>query len=502
MLDQTVLFISAEPALAHRSHDNPKNRLSGSAPKIIPGSSADTSEPKGPIIIARPGETPPPPPGQLIDEKPLKFTPEYATTITKKDAVTMDAPRDTWPELKPGQRDSATQQPGLTEAEKKFAALVRKQELEKLKLQKQSNAKIRAPKHDKILSNKEVEAAIIQLGGSLKDLPVLEQPTPIAEAAVQKTNKPLSEQKQAEVDVFALLKSEATKVSKKPSQEKKSDTTEIEDALSMLAEGINTKPRKKSLKKAEPQKKGKPPVDDLEAALANIDSLSLTTPETPQTKSGKDSASATALPGLEPGPELPGLEPGPALPGLAPGPLAIKSSKKSSRLATQKSALDKLPPIKSAKTTDRLPTKIGTRLQKEADRVAKNEPGFIDRMTNVLQLNDSAEKSKSKKSNKNKIPKSTSPESPSQWAAKVVKTTRLDQAPPTPGDKRKKIQGPNKFLSGASLTLGQSLKIGKEPLTKPKSGPDTRKPCIRKRDGALLFCVETVDWAATIKPYF
>jgi hypothetical protein len=36
MLDQTVLFISAEPALAHRYHDNPKNRLSGTAPiKIL-----------------------------------------------------------------------------------------------------------------------------------------------------------------------------------------------------------------------------------------------------------------------------------------------------------------------------------------------------------------------------------------------------------------------------------------------------------------------------------
>jgi hypothetical protein len=34
MLDQTVLFISAEPALAHRYHDNPKNRLSGTAPFI------------------------------------------------------------------------------------------------------------------------------------------------------------------------------------------------------------------------------------------------------------------------------------------------------------------------------------------------------------------------------------------------------------------------------------------------------------------------------------
>jgi hypothetical protein len=35
MLDQTVLFISAEPALAHRYHDNPKNRLSGTAPLIF-----------------------------------------------------------------------------------------------------------------------------------------------------------------------------------------------------------------------------------------------------------------------------------------------------------------------------------------------------------------------------------------------------------------------------------------------------------------------------------
>jgi hypothetical protein len=32
MLNQTVLFIMAQPALAHRFHDNPKIRLSGTAP--------------------------------------------------------------------------------------------------------------------------------------------------------------------------------------------------------------------------------------------------------------------------------------------------------------------------------------------------------------------------------------------------------------------------------------------------------------------------------------
>jgi hypothetical protein len=35
MLNQTVLFISAQTALAHRPHDNPKSRLSGTAPFVI-----------------------------------------------------------------------------------------------------------------------------------------------------------------------------------------------------------------------------------------------------------------------------------------------------------------------------------------------------------------------------------------------------------------------------------------------------------------------------------
>lgn len=164
--------------------------------------------------------------------------------------------------------------------------------------------------------------------------------------------------------------------------------------------------------------------------------------------------------------------------------------------------LDTLPPIKNAKTSDRPKTKIGTRLQKEADRVAKKDSGFIERMTSVLQLDDTEQKPKVKKPKKGKDAIPSSPESPSQWAAKVVKTTQLDQARPKQGKKRKKLQGPNQFLSGVSLTVGQSLKIAKEPLEKPKTGPDTRKPCIQKRAGALMFCCEPVDWAATIKPYF
>jgi hypothetical protein len=35
MLYQAILFVVAKSALAHRSHDNPKIELSGSAPKQI-----------------------------------------------------------------------------------------------------------------------------------------------------------------------------------------------------------------------------------------------------------------------------------------------------------------------------------------------------------------------------------------------------------------------------------------------------------------------------------
>jgi hypothetical protein len=124
-------------------------------------------------------------------------------------------------------------------------------------------------------------------------------------------------------------------------------------------------------------------------------------------------------------------------------------------------------------------------------------------MTNVLRLDDPQQpppKAPPKDPQQAQIP--SSPEAPSQWTAKVVKTARLDPSRDTDAKNRKKLQGPDRFLSGVSLTLGQSLKIGKEPLVEPKAGPDTRKPCIEKREGALAFCVETVDWPSAVAPYF
>lgn len=85
-------------------------------------------------------------------------------------------------------------------------------------------------------------------------------------------------------------------------------------------------------------------------------------------------------------------------------------------------------------------------------------------MTNVLQLEDTPKKPADQATKKDKANIPSSPESPSQWAATVTKTTRLDEARKTHTGKRKKLEGPNQYLSGVTLTLGQSLKIGKEPL--------------------------------------
>ncbi len=461
--------------------------------KIIPGSktpASDPSKPSKPIIIARPGEKPPLPPGQLIDDKPPEFTPEVQTRITKSSPANTEAQQ-------PAPPDSllATQKKQLTEAEKVIASLAKKQADAKAAAARR--AKRMVPKRDKILTNKEIEDAIVQLGGRLEDLPKLEKPAPVAETdAPAKDKAPLSAQRQAEVDVMALLQNEASKVSgKQPDQgaKKSKSKDDIEDTLSKLAEGIGVPTDSKSEKKKEKPKK-KPPADDLEAALANIDSLTLTEPSK---KDDGKSASATALPGLEPGPDLPGLEPGPL-----PKDGGAQKGRTAAIPTPPKSPLDKLPPIKGPSKADRPPTKIGGRLEKEADRVAKKDPGFLERMTNVLQLEDTPKKPADQATKKDKANIPSSPESPSQWAATVTKTTRLDEARKTHTGKRKKLEGPNQYLSGVTLTLGQSLKIGKEPLKKPESGPDMRKPCINKRDGALLFCVEPVDWAASIKPYF
>ncbi|MEX2452129.1 MAG: hypothetical protein WD407_14825, partial [Rhodospirillales bacterium] len=444
------------------------------------------AKPQGPIILARPGETPPPPPGQTLQDDPSTFAevPEAPDPGKPESAaVTADAAPDAQQQESPEQHASRSKAPTPLEAiEQDIAELVEAQTVEQKKTP--------APpvrKQDKILANKEIDDALTQLAGTIKNLPPEQKPTAAAEAKQPVQGKGPLTQHQAEQDVLDLLMNEADKISgkkpharaerKTPAESGPPSSKEVDATLSQLADSIEAAPTKQAARKSAAPA-AKKPDDDLASALANIDSLSLTIPE--PAKPAPNAAEQT-----------------PALPGLAPGPITAPAT-----TAQEQSPLDKLPPIKTPSTENRQPTEIGARIRREAEKVAQQKPDFIERMTNVLQLNDSKLPPKAPPKDPQQAQIPSSPEAPSQWTAKVVKTARLDPSRDTDAKNRKKLQGPDKFLSGVSLTLGQSLKIGKEPLTAPKTGPDTRKPCIQKREGALAFCVETVDWPAAVAPYF
>jgi hypothetical protein len=57
----------------------------------------------------------------------------------------------------------------------------------------------------------------------------------------------------------------------------------------------------------------------------------------------------------------------------------------------------------------------------------------------------------------------------------------------------------SRYLTGIQLTLGRSVRLG---VPQFAQGGAQSKPCIKKKNGALAFCIEDVDWPDWIKPYF
>ncbi len=57
----------------------------------------------------------------------------------------------------------------------------------------------------------------------------------------------------------------------------------------------------------------------------------------------------------------------------------------------------------------------------------------------------------------------------------------------------------SRYLAGIQLTLGRSVRLGVPPFAQ---GGAQSKPCIEKKNGALAFCIEDVDWPNWIEPYF
>ncbi|MEE8394108.1 MAG: ankyrin repeat domain-containing protein [Rhodospirillales bacterium] len=98
----------------------------------------------------------------------------------------------------------------------------------------------------------------------------------------------------------------------------------------------------------------------------------------------------------------------------------------------------------------------------------------------------------------------------SAWRVRSVETAGLPAtAAPKPKQPRKPPAG---ALDGVTLTLGMSVRLGQPrnppkmpPLIKasrPLGSPIAKPECVEKKRGALIFCIEEVDWPERMKPYF
>ena len=83
-------------------------------------------------------------------------------------------------------------------------------------------------------------------------------------------------------------------------------------------------------------------------------------------------------------------------------------------------------------------------------------------------------------------------------AKKSVETAILLERPasaiPTP-------PSPRRLLEGVILTLGKTARLGGEPGKGTEQGGH-RQSCLKKRGGALMFCIEPVDWPDEIGHHF
>jgi len=83
-------------------------------------------------------------------------------------------------------------------------------------------------------------------------------------------------------------------------------------------------------------------------------------------------------------------------------------------------------------------------------------------------------------------------------AKETVETARLSARPlsNTPAS-----PPPPRRLEGVILTLGESVRLGKDPGQGMEQA-GRRQPCLKKREGALMFCIGPVDWPSEIEHHF
>jgi hypothetical protein len=84
------------------------------------------------------------------------------------------------------------------------------------------------------------------------------------------------------------------------------------------------------------------------------------------------------------------------------------------------------------------------------------------------------------------------------WTVKDVQITKV--APSLP-KQRTKVLSPKDYLQGRILTIGKSVRMGKQPREK-ETAPGVRNGCVPNRNPGVMFCIEPIDWPQSIRKHF
>jgi hypothetical protein len=85
------------------------------------------------------------------------------------------------------------------------------------------------------------------------------------------------------------------------------------------------------------------------------------------------------------------------------------------------------------------------------------------------------------------------------WAVKEVQMAKVAPALPK---QNMRVLAPQDYLKGVTLTVGKSVRIGKEPASMPLANGGDRQGCIRKGGPTTIFCIEQVDWPPEMRATF
>ena len=86
--------------------------------------------------------------------------------------------------------------------------------------------------------------------------------------------------------------------------------------------------------------------------------------------------------------------------------------------------------------------------------------------------------------------------------APTTKTAaREESAAKKPVETAHLLARPTPPLEGIILTLGESVRLGKDP-GQGMDKAERHQPCLKKKDGKLMFCIRPIDWPSEIKHHF